>query len=76
MSIKNFSDLEISQAETIKELDAEITQLKEALGIIALQGGEFTQKVVNNALYESGYYIEYCDPQEWCDGETWPEDGC
>lgn len=48
----------ISTDEQIKTLITQIKQLEKALAIVANTDGNYTQQLVNDALYEVGYYYE------------------
>lgn len=42
----------------MEELQRQLAQLEEALGIISNRDGDYTQNLVNDALYEVGYYTD------------------
>lgn len=47
----------------IKELTEIKDQLWKALTLVSERDGDFTQNIVNDALYEVGYYTEEEDDQ-------------
>ena len=53
----------ISEQEYVKMLEEQVRQLEKAMTIIAETSGDFTQNIVNDALYEVGYYYE--DLEDW-----------
>ena len=48
---------------SIEWMQDQINKLEQALNIVANAGGDYTQNIVNDALYEVGYYT-YEDEDE------------
>ena len=57
----------MTKTEELKQEVKELTEIKDqlwkALMLVSESGGDFTQNIVNDALYEVGYYTEEEDDQ-------------